>query len=205
MRNIVLRFIKLVLLYLTIMKPDLNSQITQILSSDNTSQKTLDKVFELMYDDIKNMANIQLYKLNVGQTITPTVLVNECYLKLCKPENLSFENRKHFIYTIARCMRQYLVDRVKQNFRQKREGKKTPDALSSVIGAKDINFELLDLDTVINKLNKINPKLAELVVLKFFSGHSLEEIADIQGVSRSTIMRKWSMAKSFMLTLKEDL
>ena len=191
--------------YPPVMNQNVNSQITQILSSDNNSQNTLDKVFELMYDDIKNMANIQLYKLNAGQTITPTVLVNECYLKLCKPENLSFENRKHFIYTIARCMRQYLVDRVKQKYRQKRDGEKIADALSSVIGEKDINFELLDLDAVINKLDKINPSLAELAVLKFFSGHSLDEIAKIQGVSRSTIMRKWSMAKSFIVTLKEDL
>jgi len=194
-----------VISYPPVMNQNVNSQITQILSSDNNSQNTLDKVFELMYDDIKNMANIQLYKLNAGQTITPTVLVNECYLKLCKPENLSFENRKHFIYTIARCMRQYLVDRVKQKYRQKRDGEKIADALSSVIGEKDINFELLDLDAVINKLDKINPSLAELAVLKFFSGHSLDEIAKIQGVSRSTIMRKWSMAKSFIVTLKEDL
>lgn len=183
----------------------MNSQITEILSSDNTSQSTLDKVFELMYADIKNMANIQLYKLNAGKTITPTVLVNECYLKLSKPDSLSFENRKHFIYTIARCMRQYLVDRVKQNHRQKRSGEHVPDALSSVIGEDDINFELLDLDAVITKLDKINPSLAELAVLKFFSGHSLDEIAEIQDVSRSTIMRKWRMAKSFIVTLKEEI
>lgn len=181
------------------------NQITQILSSDNTSQDSLDKVFELMYADIKNMANIQLYKLNAGKTITPTVLVNEVYLKLSKPDHLSFENRKHFIYTIARCMRQFLVDRVKSNLRQKRSGKEVDDALSSIIGENDINFELLDLDAIIEKLDKINPSLAELVVLKFFSGHSLEEIAEIQGVSRSTIMRKWRMAKSFIATLKEDI
>ena len=187
------------------MKQNNNSQITQILSADNNSQDTLDRVFELMYTDIKNMANIQLYKLNVGKTITPTVLVNECYLKLSKPENLSFENRKHFIYTIARCMRQYLIDRVKQKCRQKRRGEQVQDPLSSIIGEDDINFELLDLDAIINQLDTINPSLAELTVLKFFSGHSLEEIADIQGVSRSTIMRKWRIAKSFIATLKEDL
>jgi len=183
----------------------INCQITQILSSDSNSQDTLDRVFELMYAEIKNMANIQLHKLNAGQTITPTVLVNECYLKLSKPDNLSFENRKHFIYTIARCMRQYLVDRVKQNMRKKRDGAKTSNVLSSIIGEKDINFELLDLDAILNKLNQINTTYAELAVLKFFSGHSLEEIAEIQGVSRSTIMRKWSMTKSFIVNLKQEI
>jgi len=186
------------------MKQNIN-QITKILSSSNTSQDTLGRVFELMYAEIKNMANIQLYKLNAGHTITPTVLVNECYLKLSKPKSLSFENRKHFIYTIARCMRQYLVDRIKQNFSQKRDGEKTPNALSSMIGEQDINFELLDLDKIINQLDRINPTLSELAVLRFFSGHSLIEIAQIQGISKSTIMRRWKMTKSFIVTLKEDL
>lgn len=188
-----------------IMKHSNKNQITNILSSGNTSQDTLDKVFELMYVDIKNMANIQLYKLNAGKTITPTVLVNEVYLKLSKPDSLSFENRKHFIFTIARCMRQYLVDRVKRNLSQKRKGEQVAEALSGIIGEDDINFDLLDLDAIIKKLDKINPALAELTVLKFFSGHSLEEIAEIQGVSRSTIMRQWRMAKSFITTLQEDL
>ena len=187
------------------MKDSLNSQITQILSSEPNSQDTLDKVFELMYLEIKNMANIQLHKLHAGHTITPTVLVNECYLKLCKPDHLSFENRKHFIYTIARCMRQYLIDRVKHNYSQKRDGEKVSGGLSSIISEEGIDFELLDLDTVISQLEKINPTLAKLAVLRFFSGYSLLEIAEIQDVSKSTIMRQWRMAKSFIITLRADL
>ncbi len=183
----------------------ISDQITQILSSESSSKDSLNKVFELMYPEIKKIANMQLYKLNVGQTITPTVLVNECYLKLSKPNELSFQNRKHFIFTIAKCMRQYLVDRVKQNYRHKRSGIKSDEPLTSLIGEDNINFELLDLDAIINKLDKINPSLSELAVLKFFSGHSLTEIAEIQNVSKSTIMRKWKMTKSFILTLKQDL
>ncbi len=187
------------------MKVEIKHQITNILSSGKSSHKTLEEVFELMYPEIKKIANIQLNRLNAGQTITPTVLVNECYIRLSKPKSLSIENKKHFIYTVARCMRHFLVDRVKQNFRQKRAGIKSQEPLSNIIGEANINFELLDLDAILNKLEKINPKLAELAVLKFFSGHSLTEIAEIQEVSKSTIMRKWKITKSFIVSLKQDL
>ena len=185
------------------MKQIFNNQITQILSAENNTKDTLDLVFKLMYVEIKKIANNQIFKLNTGETITPTVLVNECYLKLSVPENLTFENRKHFIYTIARCMRQYLVDRVKLNNRQKRARVNSQESITSVIGESDINFELLDLDAIISKLDQINSNLAELAVLKFFSGYSLEQIATIQNVSRSTIMRNWKKTKSFIISLKQ--
>lgn len=188
------------------MQAMMKNQITQILSADdNVSQDSFDKVFEMMYPEIKRLANFQLLKLNAGQTITPTVLVNECYLKLSKPSYLSFKNRKHFTYTVALCMRQFLMDRLKQNMRQKRAGEKNSDGLTSIIGVDDINITLFDSDKIINKLNEINPKLARLVVLKFFSGHSLEEVAEIQEVSRSTIMRNWKMAKSYIKVLHQEI
>ncbi len=184
----------------------MKKEITEILHTDkNISQDSFDKVFELMYPEIKRLANLQLLKLNAGQTITPTVLVNECYLKLSKPSNLHFENRKHFTYTVARCMRQFLMDRLKQNMRQKRAGEKSSDGITSIVGVDDINIDLLDIDKIINKLDTINSNLAQLVVLKFFSGNSLEEIANIQEVSRSTIMRHWKMAKSYIKVLQYEI
>ena len=183
-----------------------NEKITQLLCANiHLSQQDFDDVFALMYPEIKKLANYQLSKLHAGQTITPTVLVNECYLKLSNPESLSFASRKHFTFTVARCMRQFLIDRLKQNMRQKRAGEKSNQSLTELIGADDINIKLLDIDKIIKKIEKINPQLAELVVLKFFSGHSLQEIAEIQGVSRSTIMRKWKMAKSYITVLEQEI
>jgi RNA polymerase sigma factor (TIGR02999 family) len=187
------------------MKQASNNQVTQILADGNNSQASLNRVFEIMYPEIKKLANAQLFKLNAGQTITPTVLVNECYIKLSTPSELSFENRQHFIFTVARCMRQFLVDRIKNNFRKKRAGKYSHKPITSIVGDKDINIELLDLDIIITKLEKINPNLAKLVIFRFFSGYSIIEIAEIKGVSKSTIIRQWNMAKSYITLFKNEL
>ena len=183
----------------------MNNQITKILSGKVNGRDTLDQVFNLMYPEIKKLANSQLARLNTGQTITPTVLVNECYMKLSKPDNLSFENRKHFICTVAKCMRQFLVDKVRRNMRLKRAAEMSQEPITQVMGAKDVDFKLLEIDEIINKLQLIDPAMAELAELRFFSGHSLQEIADIKQVSKRTIIRKWNMTKSFIITMsKED-
>lgn len=182
----------------------MNNQITQILSGQVNGRDTLDQVFNLMYPEIKKLANSQLARLNTGQTITPTVLVNECYMKLVKPKNLSFENRKHFICTVAKCMRQFLVDRVRKNMRLKRAGEICQEPITQVMGEKDVNFKLLEIDEIISKLDLIDPAMAELAELRFFSGHSLEEIAEFRNVSKRTIIRHWNMTKSFIITLTKD-
>ncbi len=182
----------------------MNNQITQILRGEVNSRDTLNQVFKLMYPEIKNLANAQLARLNTGQTITPTVLVNECYMKLSKPDKLSFENRKHFICTIAKCMRQFLVDRVRKNMRLKRAGEISQEPITQIMGASDVDFKLLEIDEILTKLEHIDPDMAELAELRFFSGHSLQEIADINKVSKRTIIRKWKVTKTFIISLVDD-
>ena len=182
----------------------INNQITQILKGKVNSRDTLDQVFNLMYPEIKKLANAQLARLNTGQTITPTVLVNECYMKLTKPEQLSFENRKHFICTVAKCMRQFLVDRVRKSMRLKRAGEMSQEPITQIMGATDVDFKLLEIDEILTKLEQIDPNMAELAELRFFSGHSLQEIADINNLSKRTIIRKWNITKTFIISLVDD-
>ncbi|VAW36893.1 hypothetical protein MNBD_GAMMA01-2151 [hydrothermal vent metagenome] len=182
----------------------MKNQITKILSQQVKGRDTLDQIFNLMYPEIKKLANAQLSRLNTGQTITPTVLVNECYMKLAKPSNLSFENRKHFICTVAKCMRQFLVDKVRKNMRLKRAGAISHEPITQIIGEQDVNFKLLEIDEIITKLELIDVDMAQLAELRFFSGHSLQEIADFQKVSKRTIIRKWNMTKSFITTLYNE-
>ena len=125
-------------------------------------------------------------------------------MKLTKPASLSFENRKHFICTVAKCMRQFLVDKLRKNLRHKRAGELSSETITQLVGAKDIDFRLLEIDEIITKLDLIDPYLAELAELRFFSGHSLQEIADIQNVSKRTIIRKWNMTKSFIISLADN-
>ena len=181
----------------------MNTSITQILNDHVNGRNTLDQVFNAMYPEIKKLANAQLSRLNTGQTITPTVLVNECYLKLAKPEELAFENRKHFICTVAKCMRQFLVDKVRKNFRIKRAVDLSHETLSSLMGDKDIDFKLLEIDEILTKLEQIDPEMSEIAELRFFSGHSLHDIAKYYNVSKRTMIRRWAMIKSFILSLSD--
>lgn len=182
----------------------MNNKITQILKDKVNNRDTLDQVFKILYPEIKKLANAQLARLNTGQTITPTVLVNECYMKLSKPDKLSFENRKHFICTIAKCMRQFLVDRVRKNMRLKRAGEISQEPITQIMGASDVDFKLLEIDEILTKLEHIDPDMAKLAELRFFSGHSLQEIADINNVSKRTIIRKWKVTKTFIISLVDD-
>lgn len=172
--------------------------------SKKDSLESIGELFTALYPEIKKLARAQLNRLRVGETITPTVLVNECYLRLIKPTSLSFENQKHFTYTVARCMRHYLVDRVKKKYRLKRSGHFTNSSITSIIGKDDVNIELLELDKAIEHLDEINPELAKLVILRFFSGFSMLEIAKMQGVSRSTIIRQWNIAKTHIKVLQNE-
>lgn len=185
------------------MVQDTNHAITKILKKGINNKEGLNQVFDLMYPEIKRIARSQIHRLNTGETITPTVLVNECYLKLVKPSHLDFENRKHFIHTAARCMRQFLVDDIRNKHRKKRSGEKISEGLTQLIGAEDINFDLLDLNETLSALEKVDDELTRIVELRFFSGHTLEEIAEIYQVSKRTIIRRWNMAKSFMVALNK--
>ena len=102
-------------------------------------------------------------------------------------------------------MRQFLVDNVRKNVRLKRAGEISQEPITQVMGDSDINFKLLEIDEIISKLHLIDEEMAELAELRFFSGHSLQEIADINEVSKRTIIRKWNMTKSFIITLSNDM
>ena len=182
----------------------MQNQITNILLNKSNSRESLDQIFNLMYPEIKKLANAQLSRLNTGQTITPTVLVNECYMKMTKQINMSFENRKHFICSVAKCMRHFLVDKIRNNMRLKRAGEISHEPITQIIGDKDVDFKLLEIDEIITKLDLIDPAMAELAELRFFSGHSLEEIAEIRSVSKRTIIRHWKMTKSFIITMSQE-
>ena len=179
--------------------------ITVLLGSDDTSDSEyIDQLFKLLYKEIKNIASIQLRKLNPDSVLSPTVLVNECYLKLHKTEGLNLKNRKHFYCIAAKSMRFYLMDLYKSQFSQKREGINTVLSLSKLTDEESIDIELSALDEALNELEHIDEDLARLVELRFFWGFTLDNIAEIFETSTNKIFQQWLMAKSLLLNLMED-
>ncbi|MFK8013130.1 MAG: ECF-type sigma factor [Marinicellaceae bacterium] len=187
------------------MSNPINKDITLLLESDDYSQKqNIDTLFDLLYSEIRKIASSQLHKLNPDRSISPTILVNECYLKLNVAKHLNLKNRKHFYCIAAKSMRFYLMDLLKSHNSQKREGINTVLSLTKLTGEDSMEIELVSLDEAINELEQIDENLARIVELRFYWGFSLEEIATIFESSKNKIYQQWLMAKSLLLNLIQE-
>lgn len=159
-----------------------------------------DAVLKLVYDELHRQAHRFLSRERPGHTLQTTALVHEVYLKLGKQGEIAWESRSHFFGIAARLMRQILIDYARTKRRAKRGGSKDKvpleDALTVSVGTA--NFDLLALDEALTRLASKEEHLAKIVELRFFSGLSVEDTAEVMGVSDSTVKRDWQMAKAWL-------
>jgi RNA polymerase sigma factor (TIGR02999 family) len=157
-------------------------------------------VLNLVYDELHRQAQRYLRRERPGHTLQTTALVHEVYLKLVKQENIAWESRSHFFGIAARLMRQILVDYARTKHRAKRGGAKDNVPLENAftVGVSDTNFDLLALDEALTRLAVKEEHLANIVELRFFSGLSVEETAEVLRISDSTVKRDWQMAKAWL-------
>ena len=179
------------------------NKITQI-ADESFSGVGYDELFNKLYPSIKQLAHYELMKLNPGQQLTPTALVSECYIKLKAGQTQKYDNKKHFYNTVARCMRFFLVDIVRSHHRQKRKGEHTNFSVSQIIGNDGVAVELLELDDALNQLEEINADLANITIMRYFSGMTLEEIAETMGCSKSHIHKQWTIARAYLVNILEE-
>lgn len=174
------------------------SEITALLATDGRrSEPDIAAVFDRLYAELKHIAVARMAGLGADETLTPTGLVHEAYLKLASAERLSLTDRKHFFACAARAMRQILIDRARIAHAEKRGA-----------GWERITLEhcdapapppaLLDLDRALEDLREIDPALGELVELRYFAGLALPAIAKLHGVSLRTACRDWERARSLL-------
>jgi RNA polymerase sigma factor (TIGR02999 family) len=159
-----------------------------------------DAVLNLVYDELHRQAQRYLRRERAGHTLQTTALVHEVYLKLVKQENIVWESRSHFFGIAAKLMRQILIDYARTKHRAKRGGAKdkTPLENALTVGLRDTNFDLLALDEALTRLAAKEEHLANIVELRFFSGLSVEETAEVLRISDSTVKRDWQMAKAWL-------
>lgn len=178
-----------------------SNNITQILQAwSDGNQSALDELLPLIYDELHRQAARYLKKERTDHTLQPTALVHEAYLKLIGQENVRWQNRSHFFAIAANAMRRILVDYARTRNREKRGGalENLPldDALH--ISAKDKTIDLVALDEALNELEKFDERQAKIVELKYFSGLTNEETAEVLGVSNVTVRRDWNLAKAWL-------
>jgi RNA polymerase sigma factor (TIGR02999 family) len=159
-----------------------------------------DAVLNLVYDELHRQAHGYLSRERAGHTLQTTALVHEVYLKLVKQENFAWESRSHFLAIAAKLMRQILIDYARTKHRAKRGGAKDKVPLENAltVSVGETNFDLLALDEALKRLAAKEEHLANIVELRFFSGLSVEDTAEVLSISDSTVKRDWQMAKAWL-------
>ncbi len=171
--------------------------VTRLLQSLPIRQ---DELYEFVYSHLKAIARNRLSAESRVKSLNTTELVNEAYLKLAR-QNSAWRDRKHFYGVAAEAMRRILIDAARSRKRAKRGGDQVHQSLSGIsLPACEWQSDLLELDEALNELERQSPENAEIVRLRFFSGLTCEECADILEISLSTVERRWRFARAWLQT-----
>jgi RNA polymerase sigma-70 factor, ECF subfamily len=157
-----------------------------------------DALAPLVYNELRRLAAAYMRRERPGQTLQPTALVHEAYMRLAHA-GTPWHDKRHFVGIAARSMRQILVERARARGAQKRWAGLNRVSLSdSLAAAADPEPMLPALDEALTRLEAIDPEQARIVELRFFAGLSIEEAADAMGMSPATLKRRWSLARAWL-------
>ena len=158
------------------------------------------ELYSAVYDELKRIAHRHLREVGASDTLCTTELVHEAFLKLAPDSGNHWENRAHFFGAASRAMRQVLVDFARRRHAEKRGGMQERVTLQSSHAALELELDqILALDAALDRLNSVDPRLRQVVELRFFAGLSEEEIAGLLNVTTRTVERDWVKARLFLL------
>jgi len=157
------------------------------------------RLWSLVYDELHRVAQRQMADEAPGRTLQTTALVNEAYLRLVGRENIQWVNRRHFFSTAAKAMRSIRIDDARKRKRLKRGGDRQAAPLDETAGSFDQDpDEVLAIDEALTKLEQTHPLQAEVVMLRYFTGLTVEETAHALDVSPRTVDREWLFARAWL-------
>ena len=177
------------------------SDVTRILSQiDSGDPAAAEQLLPLVYEELRNLAAAKLAHEKPGQTLQATALVHEAYLRLIDVElPQQWDSRGHFFVAAAEAMRRILIENVRRKASLKRGGDHNRITLDDLPEQfDDDQVDLLALDEALQKLEVDQPSKAQLVKLRYFAGCTLEETAQILGISRATAQRNWAYARAWL-------
>ena len=176
------------------------SEVTRILSAiQHGNAQAAKELLPLVYDELRRLAAAKLAHENPGQTLQPTALVHEAWLRLGGQENQAWNGRPHFFGAAAEAMRRILID----NARRKRArrhggGQQRLDVQEIEIAADVLDDDLLEVNAALERFAALDKQKAELVKLRYFTGLTIAEAAEILGVSAPTANRWWAYARAWL-------
>jgi RNA polymerase sigma factor (TIGR02999 family) len=178
-----------------------SANITQMLIELTDGKKdVVNEILPLIYAELRKLASGYLRKERSNHTLQPTALVHEAYMKLIDQKKVKWQNRSHFFGIAAQVMRRILMDHARKHKAEKRGGAGENISLEEefIIVQGERSDQLLALDEALENLAKIDEIKAKIVELRYFGGLSVEETAEVLGVSEITIKRHWRMAKAWL-------
>lgn len=176
-------------------------EISQLLDAwSDGNRAALDALLPLVYDELHRQAHRFLRRERANHTLQTTALIHETYLKLIEQNRVRWQNRAHFFGVSANLMRRILVNYAKTKHRLKRGGEAENLPLDETIKIVSAGRELdlLALDEALTRLAEMDERQAQIVELRYFSGLSIEETAEVLDISPATVKRDWKMAKAWL-------
>jgi len=178
-----------------------SENVTQLLLAWGRGDEVArDRLIPLVYDTLRRIARRHLRRERTGHTLETAALINEAYLRLID-QSVSWQSRAHFFGIAARLMRQLLVDHARARQRLKRGGDLEHVSLTAAAEiAPERTVDLLALDEALATLAEVDPQRSRIVELRFFGGLTIEETAQVMGVSTPTVERGWRAARAWLQT-----
>jgi RNA polymerase sigma factor (TIGR02999 family) len=176
------------------------NEVTRILTEIKAGNgNATDRLLGAVYGELRRLAANKLAQERPGQTLQPTALVHEAYLRLLGDESAHWENRGHFFAAAAEAMRRILVEAARRKARIKHSGgrqRQELDEADAIVLPESL--DLLALDEALEKLTQADPLKAELVKLRYFTGLSVEQAGNVLGISRATADRYWHFTRAWL-------
>jgi RNA polymerase sigma factor (TIGR02999 family) len=175
-------------------------EVTHLLADWGKGDRSaLDKLFPLVQDELRRIARRQMNQERPDHTLQATALVNEAYLKLAGHEAFDLHDRAHFFALCAQVMRHVLIDHARAHTRDKRGGGAIQVSLNDAAAPVEEEAEhLIALDNALRYLERVDPQKSKIVELRYFSGLSIDETAEILNISARTVRREWQRAKAWL-------
>ncbi len=177
-----------------------SNEVTQLLVAwGDGDQSAFDKLMPLVYDELHTLARRYTARERPEHTLQASALVNEAYVRLIDQRNMRWQNRAQFFGIAATLMRRILVSYARSRHYLKRGGNARPISLDeTLIVSEERSLEVVALDDALTALAVMDARKSQIVELRFFGGLSIEETAEVLGVSPGTVMRDWTLAKAWL-------
>jgi RNA polymerase sigma factor (TIGR02999 family) len=174
--------------------------VTQLLIAWSDGQRdALDQLVPLVYDDLRRLAAGYMGRETPGHSLQPTALVHEAYVRLVDQRRVQWRNRAHFFGVAASMMRRILVDYARKRRADKRGGAAERVTLTEDVAAAEQNdLDVLTLHESLERLAAFDPQQERIVELRYFGGLTIDETAEVVGISPATVVREWTIAKAWL-------